>query len=152
MSEKKNLKPKDQPEAPSKPVPKDKPVEAKEEKKFRPGVNIKPTFHKIQDEFDGETRYRNCVTLASSKTRLAEMGLYCDMDPTPEKRFILTISIPSSVDGEQTNMSLDRSLEEAQALFNAFPRRIPDWEIPGGCGLVPPPERPRKKRKAKDQD
>lgn len=140
MTEKKKLK--EKPDAPSKPKVKEETTDStavETQPKFRPGRDINMTLCRIEDA--------NFATIATSSTRLAKMGLHFNLAEGEEPEYVLTIAIPCNLEGEWANTKIERSSgEEAQALYNAFPRKVPFHMLPAGCDLDKAPERKRKKK------
>jgi hypothetical protein len=136
-----NLKAK---EAPSKPVVKDK-DETPSPPEWRQGRDIKMVLCRIGDS--------NYATVATSSTKLIKTGLHFNIsEKSDDPKYVFTVSIPSSTDGGWVDMPIERNEgDEAQALYNAAPRRVPHHLLPAGCDLEPAPEPKRKKRKKKTE-
>jgi hypothetical protein len=65
-----------------------------------------------------------------------------------EKPFVFIFDLPDGAGGSMI-VSLEMEPPQAQAVYNALPRRVPKHEMPPECLLeAAPPPKPRKKKKA----
>lgn len=76
------------------------------------------------------------VLLASSKKRAISTSLHWNMDGKGKEAFVMTISLPDGKGGTEDTFKYMGKVQ-AQAIYEAHPRRVEPETLPPACPLAP---------------